>query len=221
MTPTNAAPSVLGRLRAVIPRRSNLTYDEALRIAELQASKVSELLGVSPQELSEHHLMRLPHILVTYESALPVSGMSHWNGQTWVITLSRDDSLTRQRFTLLHEFKHIIDHGRTRWLYRGDARRTAAQQAEAAADYFAGCVLVPKRDLKSIWGRGTQRIEALADYFGVSMQAISVRLAQTKLNVERDAVPPIARCARPVRTHHSQSQKFKTARTGFQSRRFA
>lgn len=208
MTPTNAAPSVLGRLRAVIPRRSNLTYDEALRIAELQASKVSELLGISPQELSEHHLMRLPRILVTYESDLPVSGMSHWNGQTWVITLSSNDSLTRQRFTLLHEFKHIIDHGRTNRLYRGDARRTAAQQAEAAADYFAGCVLVPKRDLKSIWGRGIQSVNALSEYFGVSGQAVAVRLAQTKLDVARDVVPA-ARCARPVSSFPQHRQQFR------------
>lgn len=210
MTSTHPTPSVLGRLRAVIPRRRQMTYDESLRIAELQACKLSEILGTGPQELSEHQLMQLPRITVTYE-ALPVSGMSHWNGETWVITLAKSDSLVRQRFTLLHEFKHIIDHGSADRLYRGDHRRTAAQQAEAAADYFAGCVLVPKRHLKSIWGRGVQGVGALAEYFGVSQQAIAVRLSQTKLNYERDLTPTLARCARPIRTSRT-AQHFRIAR---------
>ena len=72
---------------------------------------------------------------------LPTSGMSHWDGQAWVISLNAADSLTRQRFTLLHEFKHIIDHGHADRLYHDTGRRSAAEQAEQAADYFAGCVL--------------------------------------------------------------------------------
>ena len=126
----------------------------------------------------------------------------------------------RQRFTLLHEFKHIIDHGRTTVLYSGDGERTPAEQAEAAADYFAGCVLVPKRDLKSVWGRGTQRIEALADYFGVSAQAVSVRLAQTKLNVDRDRVPSTDRCGRPISTPYRSRQRFRIARPTYTQRSF-
>ncbi|GAA1802601.1 hypothetical protein GCM10009811_27950 [Nostocoides veronense] len=47
-------------------------------------------------------------------------------------------SPARQRFTLLHEFKHIIDHGACDRLYRDVTRRgvtlTARQQAETAAD---------------------------------------------------------------------------------------
>lgn len=210
--------STLGRLRSVTPSRKDITYDEALRVAELQASKLSELLGCDAQDITEHEIAGLPRIMVTYED-LPVSGTSHWNGDAWVIALSRGDGLARQRFTLLHEFKHIIDHGQALHLYRGDRKRTPAEQAEAAADYFAGCVLVPKRELKSVWGRGVQRIEALADYFGVSAQAVAVRLAQTKLNVERDSEPATARCARPVSSNHSR-QRFRIARPSHAQRSF-
>lgn len=38
---------------------------------------------------------------------------SHWNGYEWIISIAEGDSPARQRFTLLHEFKHIIDHGHT------------------------------------------------------------------------------------------------------------
>jgi len=218
MTPPLNA-SILGRLRSVAPQRSHITYEEALRIAELQASRLVELLGLRPQDLGEHHIAGLPRIMVTYED-LPVSGMSHWNGQTWVITLSTRDGLARQRFTLLHEFKHIIDHGHTNRLYGGDRDRTAAQQSEAAADYFAGCSLVPKRELKAVWGRGLQRPSELADYFGVSAQAVSVRLAQTKLNAERDEVPTSARCARPVSTPQAGPQRFRIAQPAYARRNY-
>lgn len=200
-------PSILGRLRSVVPHRSHITHEKSLRIAELQASKLAELLRVRPQDLGEHHIASLPRMMVTHED-LPVSGMSHWNGQTWVITLSTHDSLARQRFTLLHEFKHIVDHGQTTRLYGDDRDRTPAEQSEAVADYFAGCVLVPKRELKAAWGRRLQRPSELADYFGVSTQAVSVRLAQTKLNAERDAVPTAARCARPISSRYHSCQRF-------------
>lgn len=209
---TSPTPSVLGRLRSVAPRRSHVTFDEALRVAELQASLLADLVGVRTQDLSEHHIASLPRIVVTHED-IGVSGTSHWNGQAWVIALSVHDSPARQRFTAFHEYKHIIDHGQTTLLYSGDRDRSAAQQAEAAADYFAGCVLVPKRDLKAAWGRGLQRPAALADHFGVSAQAITVRLAQTKLNVDRDFVPS-PRCARPVRSPASR-QRFRVPRPAY------
>lgn len=216
---TSPTQSVLTRLRSVTPTREHITYDEALRVAELQAALLADLLNVDSRDLGEQHLAGLPRITVTYED-IPVSGMSHWNGQTWVITLAKSDGPARQRFTLLHEFKHIVDHGHVARLYQGDRDRTSAEQAEAVADYFAGCVLVPKRQLKSVWGSGMQRLSVLADHFGVSMQAVSVRLAQTKLNVERDQVPASARCARPISTFHNRSQRFRIARPSYARRSF-
>ncbi|MGL4299408.1 MAG: ImmA/IrrE family metallo-endopeptidase [Candidatus Neomicrothrix subdominans] len=211
MTPTTSTTTttvtnrttVLKRLRALTPLRE-ISFGEALRIAELQASTLVALLTAGSQELD---IADLPRIRITYED-LAVSGSSHWNGRTWVITIARSDSLARQRFTLMHEFKHIIDHGNTTRLYLGDKRRTSEQQAELAADYFAGCALIPKRDLKRAWGNGIQRTVDLALVFGVSEPAIRVRLAQTGLSTEIDHIPT-PRCARPVRTPRGHSQAFR------------
>ena len=52
----------------------------------------------------------LPRVRVRVESTLADSGLTHWNGGTWVIGVNRNDSRTRRRFTLAHEFKHILDH---------------------------------------------------------------------------------------------------------------
>ena len=146
--------------------------------------------------------------------------MSHWNGQEWIICLNRDDPEVRQRFTLLHEFKHIIDHGHTHWLYttqnpKAFTRRwgrppqlTAHEQAERAADYFAGCALVPRTALKQAWAAGLQTPTALADHFAVSEAAIRVRIDQTGIARALDPEPSPARCSSPISTPRWQPQRF-------------
>lgn len=209
MTMTTS-PSVLGRLRSLVPHRAEMSFDEALRIAELQASHLVEALGGS-EHLDAAAIDSMPRIRIAYEP-LAVSGMSHWTGNDWLIAINSGDSFARQRFTLLHEFKHIVDHGFAGSLYRGSLRASAAVQAERAADYFAGCALVPKRELKARWGGGMQQPQLLAAHFGVSVNALLVRLDQTKLNASSDR-SPAARCARPVRSPVPGPQHFRVARS--------
>lgn len=182
--------SVLAALRSLIPTRE-IEFEEAKRIAELQANRLLALWDISEGPVPSEVVRELPRIRVVYEE-LPVSGTSHWNGKYWIITLNRHEAWVRQRFTLMHEFKHIIDHGAAKRLYTGDRIHTADDQAEMIADYFAGCVLMPKRLLKRAWGDGLQTPSKLARQFKVSASAGDVRLAQTKLNVARD------RCPRPL-----------------------
>jgi Zn-dependent peptidase ImmA (M78 family) len=112
---------------------------------------------------------------------IPTSGLSLWDGHQWIITLNRREPRTRQRFTLLHEYKHIVDHPSVDWLYRDRPGISASQQAERAADYFAGCVLVPRHHLHAAWSEGIQQLDLLAHHFAVSVRAISIRLGQVGL----------------------------------------
>jgi Zn-dependent peptidase ImmA (M78 family) len=178
---------VLATLRRLIPERP-LQLHEALRIAELQANRLLELSGSSDQPAGAELVAGLPRIRVEYRR-LPTSGLSYWNGREWVIGINRGEPETRQRFTLLHEFKHIIDHGRIQQLYGNNPRL-----AEQTADYFAGCTLMPKRLIKSAWGNGIQRPEDLAQTFDVSEPAIRIRLAQLRLT------EPEPRCTPPAVT---------------------
>jgi Zn-dependent peptidase ImmA (M78 family) len=135
-------------------------------------------------------ISELPRIHVVREP-LPTSGMSFWDGRCWVITLNSSEPVTRQRFTLLHEYKHIVDHGAADRLYTGTTRHSPAAQAEQAADYFAGCALMPKRLMQRAWGQGIQRPAELAQRFFVSERAIEVRLAQLGLSQPRQrCLPP-------------------------------
>ncbi|UJH70456.1 XRE family transcriptional regulator [Ornithinimicrobium sp. INDO-MA30-4] len=117
--------SILKRVRALAPVR-DCTFAESLVIAERQATRLAALLtgdARSTDGIQTHHIDGLPRIRVVFEAALPVSGMSHWNGQEWVVTIAGRDSLARQRFTMLHEFKHVIDHGATKRLYQSTKSR--------------------------------------------------------------------------------------------------
>ncbi|MDF3316422.1 ImmA/IrrE family metallo-endopeptidase [Rhodococcus sp. C3V] len=174
--------SVLASLRAVIPRRADITVEETLRIAELQANKLLEQHGITRGATPTEIITELPKIAIAYTSTL-VAGASYWDSvrHIWVIQLCRSDSWRRRRFTLAHEYKHIIDHGRSTDLYRGTEKVSAATHAERAADYFAGCLLIPRRLLKRAWGEGIQHTDALAHLFQVSEQAIGVRLRQIGL----------------------------------------
>ena len=165
--------SVLASLRRMFPER-RLRFSEALRVAELQATKLLDTFAVESEPVPSELVTELPRIRVEYRD-IPTSGMSYWDGTTWIVAINRWEPRTRQRFTMFHEFKHIIDHGRTKLLYANDA------QAEQAADYFAGCALMPRNALKRAWANRLQRPEVLAALFEVSARAISVRLSQIGL----------------------------------------
>jgi Zn-dependent peptidase ImmA (M78 family) len=199
--------SVLASLRLLIPIRP-LDFREAMQIAELHAARLLELTGSTDWPIDSAVIAGLPRIRIEYRD-LPTSGMSYWDGHNWVIALNAAEPATRQRFTLLHEYKHIIDHGSTDRLYTGTARHSASEQAEQAADYFAGCALMPKRLIKRAWGQGLQRPRQLAYRFEVSERAIDVRLAQLGLSEPRDRCAPpstVRTAARPPRrTYYRQS----------------
>lgn len=168
--------NIIASLRAMSPT-GRISAREAFLLAERQATRFLELSGVVDGPVPTEAISQLPHIEVQYRD-IPTSGLSFWNGCCWIICLNNTEPETRQRFTLLHELKHIIDHRP-----QATARSAEADALhERLADYFAGCVLMPKRLLKRAWGEGTQRPSELGQLFDVSARAIAVRLDQVGLS---------------------------------------
>jgi hypothetical protein len=199
-TTTQPGGSVLARLRALAPNRP-LTLDEALRLAERQAALLLELCSNVVVPVPSSIITGQPRITVEHDPDLPAhaaSGCSDWDRhrRTWVISLNPTEPRRRQRFTMLHEYKHIIDHPGpgirpSRYTYQRPA-------AEIVADYFAGCVLIPKRLLAAAYYDGIQQPADLAQLFDVSQEAIRVRLAQIGLvGTGMDGPSPA-----PHRTNH-------------------
>lgn len=182
--------SVLANLRAILPNRQ-LRLDEALRLAELQANRLLTLQGANDSPVSGEIVTELPGIAVDYDIDMPASGSSDWDSRhrQWVITLRASEPDTRHRFTLLHEYKHIIDHGSPGIVANRDGLTTGRPAAETVADYFAACVLMPKRLIKAAYFGGKQTVETLADLFEVSDAAMRVRLEQLGLTRAVDADP--------------------------------
>ena len=114
-------------------------------------------------------------------SPWPVSGCTDWAKGTWVVVINGSEPETRQRFTIAHEFKHILDYPFIDVLYPASRGMTPHQRAETTCDYFAGCLLVPRPWLKHAWASGLQDTRRLAEHFGVSQPAILTRLLQTGL----------------------------------------
>lgn len=186
---TTTNESVLRSMRALVPRR-RLTHGESLRIAELQANRLLELFQIPGPRVPNELITELPRIEVHYEADLPVSGSAHWEGARWIITLNGSESYARRRFSLMHEFKHVLDHTTKQYLY-GDVTNDpdAASRSERVADHFAACLLMPKRWMKSQWFASGQKLVPLSLQVGVSTRALSIRLWYLGL------APETARCA--------------------------
>lgn len=172
--------SVLASLRALVPQRY-IWPSEAMRLAELQANHLLRLFEIDSPSVPDQLVSEFPRVRVIREAGLPVSGAAHWNGRHWIITLNADEPVARQRFSLMHEFKHVLDHTTKHFLYHDRAGQTASEQAERVADYFAACLLMPKRVVKRLWCQGNQSISPLANTLGVSAQALRIRLDQLGL----------------------------------------
>src|SRR5436190_190076 len=193
---------VLAMLRALVPRRSVSPW-ETLLIAELQANRLLEYFEITSAPVPEEVVSEIPRIRVVREPGLPMSGCAHWDGRFWVITVNADEHPLRQRFSVMHEFKHLLDHTTSDFLYHERSFQTAHEQAERTADYFAACLLMPKRIVKSLWFHGPQRTTPLAERLQVSPIAARYRLDQLGL-IERGT-----RCPWPP--DHFRSQRSRAA----------
>jgi Zn-dependent peptidase ImmA (M78 family) len=183
--------NILTRLRRAMPDRPLSLY-EAYSVAERQALTLLHLAEVEGPRVSEDLIIGLPRIRVRQLLDLPTSGMSFYDRGLWHIAINGADSWCRQRFTLAHEFKHILDHPFADTSYRNASHA----QVERVCDYFAGCLLIPRPLLKRAWTARIQKVSDLAQLFDVSPQAMQVRLSQTGL------VDPTPRCLSRPRTYN-------------------
>ena len=172
-------PGVVAQLRDLMPDRP-LTRIEALSIAERQAQRFLELTGIADGPVDDSLICDLPRIEVRRTSPWPSSGATQWIRGRWVIMLNASEPFVRQRFSLAHEFKHIIDHQHIALIYRDLPAHQRHDFAEAVCNYFAGCLLMPRPWVKRAYAK-TQRLDRLARHFHVSQAAMATRLSQIGL----------------------------------------
>jgi Zn-dependent peptidase ImmA (M78 family) len=193
-TEVSSERTVIEQVRDLMPRRP-LSLTEAYSVAERQAYKLLELLEITAPQVTYDKLLQLPNLEIELEPSYLMphfAGVSHFSKGHWVIFVDKNDILGRRRFTLAHEFKHVIDHPLDRLVYQrlgyGDDERQQAH-VEALCQHFAACFLMPKTWVKNSYANGVQDIYNLATLFQVSVSAMEVRLRQMGLLDDEEQRP--------------------------------
>lgn len=170
-------PSVIADLRCLTPHRP-LTVVEGLRIAELQANRLLSAQGITEPPVPESVIATLPRVQVERAGWMEDSGCVGWSKGRWVIALNRDESPVRQRFSLMHEAKHLLDAPFGDVLYPAWGGMSTKDRSEQVADHFAACLLMPKQWVRSaFFNEGVSEPRRLAARFDVSQPAMRVRLS--------------------------------------------
>lgn len=117
-----------------------------------------------------------------------VSGMLVVGKDKGAMVINKHHSTTRQRFSIAHEIGHALLHQDLRdefvdkIHYRKTLEEPIIQQEETEANVFAASLLMPKEEIGRIVEEAEliifddETIQNLADYFGVSIQAMTIRL---------------------------------------------
>jgi hypothetical protein len=195
LTPTAArrrettTAGILARLRGLVPRRG-LSPAEARQIAERQAAILLAAGDITGPPVPDSLITDLPFVSVARRPGFPTSGLATETRAGWVIVVRAEEAQVRQRFSMVHELKHVLDDPSIEWLYPTRSGLSPEDRAERICDYFAACVLMPKMWVKRDWaGGGIQDIARLARRYRVSQVAMAVRLSELRL------LPPTPRCA--------------------------
>jgi hypothetical protein len=171
---------LIADLRRLMPGR-NLKWDEAHSVAERQATLLLDLAHVHEPPVPQFIICNLPGIEVDWRPDWPHWGTSIETPNLWQIVIRSSTTKQRQRYSLAHELKHIIDAPviDRQWLHlRGEQR---ADRAERLCNWFAACLLMPRVWIKRDWGNGIQSVRTLAHRYFVSEEAMSLRLSELGL----------------------------------------
>lgn len=182
--------TLIAELRGIAPSRP-LSYGESLQVARLQASRLRRWAKANTPDINLAWLLNqatvpvnlVPSHKLNEESGLTTNAIS---GRLEMY-LNRAEPAKRQRFSLLHEFKHVLDFDAADQLHAhlGSGNPQAqANQIELIANEFAGQALMPKRLVVSTWVK-TQNLALTAGLFNVSLEAMKTRL--TRLGLIGDA----------------------------------
>lgn len=123
-----------------------------------------------------------PRVRVRYVRASRMSGAIRWRHGRWHILINSDAAWGRVRFSLAHEFKHLLDFPLAEAIYGPRRDHRAQWLAERAADSFAACLLMPKSFLKrAFYDEGIRDERLLRRRFQVSAQALRIRVDELGL----------------------------------------
>lgn len=190
---------VIAELRALMPSRA-MTWSEAYSVAERQAARLLELMHVAEPPVPMFVVSSLAGISVDRRADWPTSGMAVMNGSSWRIVLCASEPRQRQRYSLAHELKHVLDDPFDDQLYGHLTPTNRRKRAEALCNHFAACLMMPRAWIKRDFCRGLQTPGKLARRYYMSKKAMTRRLTELGLARVSDRRLPEARYPAPWST---------------------
>jgi hypothetical protein len=173
-----------------------MTYGQSLHIARVQASKLRQWAGSTDEPAI--NLIWLVNQTVVPVNSVPSHKLDEQSGLTTnavggilQMFINQHEPRLRQRFSLLHEFKHALDFDDADVLHSklgvGNSRRQA-DMIEWIANEFAAHVLMPTPLVKRAWF-ATRDLATTANLFDVSTEAMATRLNKLGLIGEPEEPP--------------------------------
>ncbi|GAB3428694.1 ImmA/IrrE family metallo-endopeptidase [Flindersiella endophytica] len=179
---------IIEEMRRLLPQRA-LDVQEAQLVAEYQALRLLELLGLTTPAVDVGIITELPQVSVKIRSKLAASGLAGRHDGRWVIAIREEDHLCRRRFTLARVFKMIIDDELHETLYQPSFSGSTIDVAETACDTFAANLLMPRAWVHEAWQHQSRSVGQLAALFCVSRVAMGRRLRDLGLVDQADRKP--------------------------------
>jgi hypothetical protein len=132
----------------------------------------SEILPISPDLIHG--------ILADFSTEIRTIPLQAYHGAVWhlqdrsVIYLNANDTPDRQRLTLFHEAFHILMRSKAMPIIENQ-QKDRRYFVEMLADYFAGCIVMPRELVKEKWAKKND-IQQVARDFHVTEPAMWIRL---------------------------------------------
>jgi Zn-dependent peptidase ImmA (M78 family) len=147
--------------------------------------------GITEPPVSIEDIVKARGITIRAMDLKEVSGLVVRDGNVTVIGVNKAHALTRRRFTIAHECAHALLHEGKEIHYDKDFRvdfrsgisSLGVDVEEMEANFFAACILMPRRFLEVDpliseldVEDAAPTVKALAARYKVSTQAMSIRL---------------------------------------------
>ncbi len=106
-----------------------------------------------------------------------ISGYLEERNGLWSIYVNSLHHPRRQRFTIAHELGHYFLHRglQSKFVDKKLFRDGASNRMETEANSFAGELLMPESEFRKFLSSRSNKVEDIAEHFGVSAMAVQVR----------------------------------------------
>ena len=174
---TSALPAATRRLACDLTSAGR-GRDAASRLGDRIGSR---LLRASSLPIDVYSFAASEQIEIVHIESMTESGRVEWTDRGLRVALSAKEPVSRKRFTLAHELAHCLIFGKDTV-----GQRVESKEEEIRCDRFASSLLMPNAVFSEEFNRRrqsslTEVVRDLAGQFGVSLNALLVRLNELQL----------------------------------------